>query len=422
MRTQTTTLPTRATLVSLALSVLTAASAPAAITAIDAKPAATLLLPFFAVDTSSSGSSTFPGEREAPFQGINTVATIHNASGQRVIAHGVLWTDWGVPTISFNVGLQPHGTRELNLHHILEGRLPSLDGFGDLPDCESGNDPDAIYRDLTPEEVIAAHTGQASAGDQCFGADHGDGKARGYLTIDVVRSCTLQVPGEPGYFVSGGQGVAQNDNVLFGEYLLIDPQDEVAHGESLVHIEADAADPETAVPGEYTFYGSKLSPKWTASDNREVLATNWSSRYSVAGIFDSTRLIVWRDTREESPNPRSCDSSPSWFPLGQEQIVVFDEDMNPVVPVQGEPYPIASHPFPLATQMVDVAGDVGTSFSAGWMFLNLNQGDSDTGTGPTEDPDARQAYVAILPSSSGRFRTGAQAVALDNAANAQHNH
>ena len=66
------------------------AAAPARADActLDNVPAATLLLPYFEVD---------PDESRRP----TTLFSINNASARAALAHVVLWTDLGVPTLSF---------------------------------------------------------------------------------------------------------------------------------------------------------------------------------------------------------------------------------------------------------------------------------------------------------------------------------
>ncbi len=58
------------------------------------------------------------------------------------------------------------------------------------------------------------------------------------MTIDTVNNCTLRFPGDPGYFVAGGTGDATNQNVLWGDYFYVNPGQNFAQGETLVHIEA----------------------------------------------------------------------------------------------------------------------------------------------------------------------------------------
>src|SRR5207253_1033548 len=54
-------------------------------------PAATLLLPYFEVETTS--------------RGIDTFFTITNVTNLPQNTHVTIWTDWGFPVVSFNVFL-----------------------------------------------------------------------------------------------------------------------------------------------------------------------------------------------------------------------------------------------------------------------------------------------------------------------------
>ncbi len=82
------------------------------------------------------------------------------------------------------------------------------------------------------------------------------------------------------------------------------------------------------MPGEYTFYGRYVA--WTAADNREPLATNFAVRYINGGAFNGgTDLLVWRDSKVNQGAFTCPATLPAWYPLGQEAIVIFDEQENP---------------------------------------------------------------------------------------------
>jgi hypothetical protein len=112
----------------------------------------------------------------------------------------------------------------------------------------------------------ASHTGLFSAIlNGCAGRAFGDNIARGYITVDDVNSCSLLFPSSTGYFISGGLGIADNDNVLWGDYFYVNAGENFAQGETLVHVEADAA--AFATPGAYSFYAVTwpARPRTTAS-------------------------------------------------------------------------------------------------------------------------------------------------------------
>src|SRR4030095_10155506 len=111
-------------------------------------------------------------------------------------------------------------------------------------------------------------TGKASPvlGARRAGQNLGDNIARGYVTVDTVNNCTLRFPGDAGYFAPGGQGDVTNQNVMWGDYFYVNPGENFAQGETLVHIEAApgsgtsllygtyGANAQTSVSGQYTFY------------------------------------------------------------------------------------------------------------------------------------------------------------------------
>ena len=82
----------------------------------DNRPGATLLIPYFEVDLDDP-------------DGRDTLFSVNNADHAPTLAHVVLWTDRGLPTLGFDVYLAPHGGRSFSLRHILvEGRLPATGG------------------------------------------------------------------------------------------------------------------------------------------------------------------------------------------------------------------------------------------------------------------------------------------------------
>jgi hypothetical protein len=410
-----------------------AASPPARaeIGTIDAVPAATLLLPYFEVDLNSAS-------------GITTLLSINNASATAVLAHVVLWSDLAVPTLAFNIYLTGYDVQTINLRDIFNGILPRTASDGQDP-ADTISPQGLVSQDinfascngqLPPPPLPAghvthlrnSHTGLASPlfGNQCSGRNLGDNIARGYVTVDTVNNCTLNLPATPGYFLAGGAGDATNQNVLWGDVFYVDPGNNFAQGDTLVHIEASATNPETSVPGEYTFYGRYVA--WTAADNREPLATNFAARFLNGGAFTGgTSLIVWRDPKVNQGTfvcPAIPGVRPPWFPLAEEQIVVFDEQEQPFVPDIPPVFPPPPPPppvFPAAAQRTDVGGpDLPVPFTFGWLYLNLNQVNAVAGPNPPEDPLAAQAWVTTVHDSQGRFSVGHAATQLDSAANANH--
>ena len=404
----------------------------AVICTVDDVPAATLLLPYFEVNLGDPNGQT-------------TLFSINNASATAVLAHVVVWSDLSVPVLDFNVYLTGYDVQTINLRDILvNGVLPRTASAGQdpgdaiSPHGQFSQDINfASCTGLLPPPVLPASfvqhlqlslTGQASSvlGNLCAGRAFGDNVARGYVTVDTVNNCTLRFPGDPGYFGAGGTGDATNQNVLWGDYFYVNPGANFADGNNLVHIEADAVNPETSVAGQYTFYGRYVN--WTAADNREPLATNFAVRYLNGGVFSGgTDFIVWRDSKVNQ-GPFTCPATngrPAWYPLGNEGIVIFDEEEQPQVPqqfpVSPQPQNPSLVPFPAEAQSTHVGGTaLPVPFDFGWMYLDLNTSVPAAGNNPPEDPLAAQAWVTARLTAQGRFSVGYPAVKLDSACTALH--
>jgi len=401
--------------------------AVATICTIDDVPAATLLLPYFEVDLNNPN-------------GINTLFSINNASATAVLAHVVLWSDLSVPTFDFNIYLTGYDVQTVSVRDIFNGTVPRTASAGQDPgdtispkgtfsqdinfaSCSGQLPPPAVPASLVTH-LRASHTGLFSAIlNGCAGRAFGDNIARGYITVDTVNNCTLRFPGDAGYFASGGTGDATNQNVLWGDYFYVNSGENFAQGETLVHVEASATNPETSVAGQYTFYGRYVN--WTAADNREPLSTNFAARYINGGAFTGgTDYIVWRDSKVDQ-NAFKCGTLPAWYPLGEEQIVIFDEQETPelqtVPPFSPPPPGDFLIPFPAESQRTAVDGeDFPVSFDFGWIFLNLNTTVAAAGSNPPEDPAAAQAWVTVVMDASGRFSVGYDAIQLDSACTASH--
>ena len=129
---------------------------------------------------------------------------------------------------------------------------------------------------------------------------------------------------------------------------------------------------------------------------------------------------MWRDDTTGSTSRFACGSSP--HPLESNQIVIFDEEENPVIAsgqlVSGVPVVGGPEPFPLCTQSVPVNGaalPVPATHLSGWTYLNLNHADPINNF--AADPLSAQAYVSAVYSATGEFSVGLDAVQLDSACN-----
>ena len=418
------------TVLSLALLGLLAlgGQAIATICTVDDVPGATLLLPYFEVDLANPS-------------GVTTLFSINNASATAILAHVVVWSDLSVPVLDFNVYLTGYDVQSINLHDILvNGVLPQTASAGQDPNdtispkgtfsqdinfasCNGQLPPPTLPASFI-NHLQTSLTGQfSSILGGCAGLAYGDNIARGYVTVDTVNNCTLRFPGDIGYFAAGGTGDVTNQNVLWGDYFYVNSATNRADGETLVHIEASATNPETSTSGQYTFYGRYVN--WTAVDNREPLATTFAVRFLNGGPFSGgTNFVTWRDSKVKQ-GAFKCGTTPAWYPLGQEGIVIFDEQEHPQVPqtfpVSPQPPQQGIIPFPAEAQSTQVGGaSFPVPYNFGWTYLDLNTTVAAAGSVPPEDPAAAQAWVEAVMSALGRYSVGFDAIKLDSACVANH--
>lgn len=421
---------------------------------VDDVPAATLLVPHFAVDLAAD-----------PGWGVNTLFSINNASAAPTIAHISVWSDWSQPVLDFDIFLTGFDVQTVDLYGVLvNGNLPvtadeqtdptdTISPHGLNPEWDGSFEDTGVFGAIDCENIFpffinpvlegtrldelqAKLTGRPIEG-ACFGADHGDDVARGYITIDNADTCSLLFPNDPGYFTDGiNPAVANNNNILWGDVYHLDPQNDSASGENLVHIEA-TDDPDW--PTGYTFYGRYSVPN-AAVDGREPLGTSWATRY-LQGFADETVLTVWRDSTITDIDelgyacgaPGTLDVGPVWHPLNEREVVAFNEAESAVslcAGIFGDGGPPVSPPdnpefedpvcFPLETQKVRVNdGSLVPPFSFGWLFLNLNVGIDDGGGAFDLDPGSEgtlaQSWVSAKHSALGRYAVGLAAIELTSA-------
>jgi hypothetical protein len=411
---------------------------------IDDVPAATLLLPYFECDTTN-----YPDANA-----LTTLFSINNASAAPALAHVTVWTDLSVPVLDFDVYLTGYDVQTMNMCDIVHGVLPitaedsvdagdafSNDGaptgtiLGDPLDNVNfpGGGPCAspsyspLPSDFVDDHLIPALTGGFSSEVGCVSEDYEDNIARGYVTVDLVTECNLQFPSTPGYFTS----VADFDNILWGDYFYVNPAEDFAQGETLVHIEAcQPGDGYVGFVGngagwcpfglfDFTFYSRYVTD--TGIDQREGLASEFAVRYITEGLFSGgTDYIVWRDSRSTDiiGNLAGCPAPGAfnWYPLNQELVVAFDEEENneelcflesDVSPPTGglqTCFPLETGRYNVRSSGVPGSQSLDPSFDFGWMFLDLDL----SGAQPS------QAWVTAVMSALGRFSVGFDAIQLDS--------
>jgi hypothetical protein len=384
------------------------AAARADVCSIDEMPAATLLLPYFEVDPNNAS-------------GMTTLFAINNAGAAAVVANVQMWTDLGVPTLGFPVYLTGYDVQTINLRDVFNGSLPQTAPAGrdpqdtispkgsysqdiDFPGCAQLQLPYPPLPASFVAHLRAAHSGQFSAIlNGCAGQDLGDGRLRGYVTVDTVSDCTLHRAGDVGYFGAGG--VVTNQNVLWGDVIYLDPANKYSDGDNLVRIKAF---PGAFAPGDPTFYGRY--DQQSGADARQALGTAWGSRYVNGGAFSGgTDLIVWQDSGR-IVHPFACGTNPPGFPLRHAREVTFDEEEQTFfVPVFPQPPDPSFDAFPAEANKVHVGGAAfPVPYAFGWVFLDLKALTSAA-------PLFRQSWVSASLKAQGQYSAGFSATPLDTA-------
>jgi hypothetical protein len=374
----------------LALLLAAAAARPAAaaLCTLDPVPGATLLYPIFEVDVASPATH-------------DTVLTVTNVGESAVIAHVTLWTDWAVPVLDFDVYLARFDVQTIDLEDVIvDGTLPvtgsAVSPHGPMsgspvafPGCNNtaapGNGP--VYQNpalggFFLAQLQAALKGQLSqTSGGCVGSNRGNSIARGYVTIDANRSCTLLFPSSAGYFAANGP--ASRRNVLVGDLAILRPG--AAYASSFPAVALEAAADGQPVPGGRTFYGRYLAG--SGEDGREPLPTTFEARILAGGAFNGgSDLVVWRETAGGNPGAVPCGTSPAWAPLATSPLVYFDEQENVTDVVQG---------FPIA---LDVQANQ-SPYSFGRAVLDLQH----AGVTPLYGSPAAQGWVAWISKATARF-------------------
>lgn len=364
----------------------TATPAAAEICAIDVVPAATLLLPYFAVDLS---------KLRKPKRTETTTLIVQNTQPSPTVARVTFWTDLSVPTLALDLYLTGYDVHEIPLYEVFRGKLPNTSEFLD-PGC-------APWGLVDETDLQNAHRGRpvGAYSDRCAGRLLDGKTATGYVTIDninVDEQCSSLFPSDTGYFQSGGSGVASNLNGLIGWVNNDNRKVQYGEIEPLVHIEAGSG------TGGSTFYGRYVG--FNGADGREPLGTTWSFLFNVAGGA-RTYLEVWRDSGAVQ-GPFDCESlgEQGWFPLGQTQVVAFDQQEDAVEICESfeAADPVSCFPAEAGSYRFD-NGNLAVPYGKGWTYLNLNTGDG-----------IRQSYVSVRQTlGSGKRRGRSPAASFSSA-------
>ena len=367
-------------------------------------PAATLLLPYFEVDTAGGGETT--------------LFTVTNTTNLPQVARVTIWTDYSLPIVHFNVYLTGYDVQSINLFDVIvNGILAPPNGTGTsispvgsrsaasnpvVPATGCGTLPGVIPAALVTRIQSALTTGNVAGGCATSGSNH-PGKAIGYVTVDVTGACGDGIPSDPSYHTSE----VRFDNVLIGDYQQVNATSGFARGSEMVHIRAmpEGGTPSTRIGPAFvnnfprTFYFRYA----TAKEPRQPLPSQWAARWVSGGASGfSTRFKIWREGATSGTT--ACSAYPI---LGGQisavEIVRFDEDENP----EGT----TTTSLMRSTSSIDV--DDATVFPpnttgavGGWMYLNLARN--------TAAPQPSQSWVTVSMAAANVVSVDFDAAALGN--------
>ncbi len=340
---------------------------------IGAYPAATLLLPYFEVDTQSSASSA-----------VNTVFTVINTSAEPQIVRVTIWSDFGFPVLSFPMFLTGYDVQSLSMYEMVaRGNVPVT--YSGLPpgaaSAENNSNPNFLEDNQcdrtggTMSNEIRERLQRmliTGAGDSGCRVGRQHKYASGYVTVDVVNSCAKTTPIEPSYWTD----TILFDNVLTGDYERINPNvttGNYAGGTPLVHLravpEGGPAGVLPQVPFPYTFYDRYLPAEARKMDRRQPLPAVFAARFIEGGSTGfQTNLMIWREGVTGATRDECAYAKNEKLPV--RAIVRFDEHENATTASNAVTLPPSSATSSVASAFPALAaGDVG-----GWFWISLDNG------------------------------------------------
>jgi len=357
-------------------------------------PAATLLLPYFEIDLDHPGGQT-------------TLFTITNVSRYSQIAHVTLWTDFAVPVLDFNIFLTGYDVQAVNLKDVLtSGIVASPTGSGPTvgksplgslsenylsnPNFKAAINCDTLPG-VIPQSVITAVRTELTAGTTpgCASVGNVHPHAIGYVTVDVVGTCTSRTPADPLYYTTD----LLFDNVLIGDYQQLGPHPGGstasvfdAGANPMVHLravpEGGTAGSNVPTPLPYTFYDRYTPSLDRAADRRQPLPATFAARFiqGGAGAF-ATNFTIWREGF--GTGTESCVKLAANGVLRIAESVLFDEHENVFINSISLSCPQCGrfYDYLPATSSNDTRDTIASRIGfgsdiGGWIYLNLNNGGS----------------------------------------------
>jgi hypothetical protein len=350
-------------------------------------PGATLLFPYFESDLVDPAGPT-------------TLLSIGNAVPRPVLGHVVLWTNWGLPVLDFDLFLPARAVQSLDVGALVrDGRLPVSGADAEVPfaGCASPvalPDLDAGALALLRQRL----SGLPGDDGLCWASPPAAGSVvSGFVTVDAVGACsaTSATPLDDGYFGDGGPAIA--DDVLWGELYLVDSGQDAAQGLAAVALAAE----EEIGAGGRTFYHR--------GDGRQPLPVLSRHRFLNGGGFDGgTEVLVWLDDfGGERPQPGPCANG------GDRSLPLFTEERRE----SGELGLMAYGRTPLVTGRYRVVPDsdsfltTATEFSAAGSFGSFKVCASEPPPGAKGgEATLRGLWAAPLHAALGRYSVGVDAM------------
>jgi len=371
-------------------------------------PAATLLLPYFEVDV------TKPLNDAA-----NTIFTVINTSRSSHIARVTIWTDGGYPAAWFNLFFSGYDVKPISMWDVVVGgRLPGSSVVSpeqkamnaNIVSTEHCNDSGSMPAESRAALQTMLTSGTTSSQECHVGSSHA--MAIGYVTVDVVNSCSNISPADAGYYSK----ILLYDNVLTGDYERINPDSHVgnyAGGNPLVHIRAipdggAAGSGTTSLP--YTFY-DRLTPAATRRiDRRQPLPSSFAARFIEGGTAAfATDYAIWRETG--APATAGCSSTAAAMPFAS--MVRFDERENATTMadvVMSLALPATAAPATMSAIFPPMTGSGVTV----WMVLNLDNRTGTSAASVYSSPRPSQNWVIVHMRAEGRYAVDFDATSLAN--------
>jgi hypothetical protein len=266
-----------------------AGSAGAITCTVDQRPAATLLIPRFAVSLNLDSTV----DNSSP-TAIDTLVAIGNASSAPMIAHVSVFNTRSTLVLDFNVALTGFDVQTWRMSDVLAGNLPSTpidklhqgpdtshdpsvddacqrnplaavypvgylrvrppcDASDPIPPCQSSlaANPDDDNLATAAYPIPAWPPGSSFAKqvvdslddtDDALGCGTGNvdgitaGNAVGYITVDHANYCSISNPAEAAYYAQDALG---NENNLFGDIIFLSHAGIGTYGMAAVAIESD---------------------------------------------------------------------------------------------------------------------------------------------------------------------------------------